>query len=47
MMGGGDRLDEEEKFRSIYDKITREELLDDDEIDPWEAAFMQGWDDAE
>ena len=47
MIRSRSRVEEEEKINSIYDKKSREDLLDDDELTPWEAAFMQGWDEAE
>jgi|TARA_Y100000310_G_scaffold345404_1_gene464580 hypothetical protein len=31
---------------SIYSKNVREQLLEDDELSPTEAAFMQGYDEA-
>jgi len=35
--------DEEEDF---YAEASREQLLDDDELDAFEAAFMQGYEEA-
>jgi len=40
---------EEKEFiddESIYSKEVREQLLEDDELSPTEAAFMAGYDDA-
>lgn len=31
---------------SIYSSTDRSQLLEDDEISTWEAAFMEGWDDS-
>lgn len=31
---------------SIYTKSVRDELLEDDELDPSEAGFMEGYDSA-
>jgi hypothetical protein len=31
---------------TIYSDEWREEMLDDDEISPFEAAFMYGWESA-
>tara|TARA_Y100000294_G_scaffold167506_1_gene176731 strand:+ start:1172 stop:1327 length:156 start_codon:yes stop_codon:yes gene_type:complete len=31
---------------SIYSENVREQLLEDDELSPQEAAFMQGYDEA-
>jgi hypothetical protein len=31
---------------TIYAEDFREELLEDEEISSWEAAFMQGYDEA-
>ncbi len=31
---------------SIYSKDVRENLLDDDELSPFEEAFMNGYEDA-
>lgn len=40
----------EEEFREdtedIYSEDSRERLLEEDELRPEEAAFMQGWDEA-
>jgi hypothetical protein len=33
---------EEEKEEDIYSEGGREELVEDDEIEPWEQGFMQG-----
>lgn len=38
---------EEESKESIYDENSREQLLDDDGLSPEEAAFMEGYEDAE
>lgn len=37
---------DEEFDESIYVEQTRERLLDDDELSPEEAAFMDGYDEA-
>ena len=37
-----ERLDDE----SIYSEDVREQLLEDDELSPMEAGFMQGYDGA-
>ena len=39
-------LYEEENDISIYSKDTRESLLDDDELSPFEEAFMNGYEEA-
>jgi len=41
-------LDEDEFSESegFYSKDYRSALLENDEISAWEAAFMEGWDDA-
>lgn len=31
---------------TVYSENNWEELLDDDEISPFEAAFMEGWEEA-
>ena len=31
------------KSNDIYSDTTREEMLDNDELDPYEAAFMDGY----
>ncbi len=31
---------------NIYSEKSRDNLLDNDEIDSYEDGFMQGWDDA-
>ena len=36
----------EEEDSSIYSEGVRETLVDDDEIDSWEEAFMKGYDEA-
>ena len=33
----------EEEF-SIYGEEYRQQLVDDDELEPWEAAWMRGYD---
>ena len=47
----GDIFEDEELARDteddgIYSENTRDQLLEDDEISPMEAAFMQGYDEA-
>ncbi len=39
-------LEEEvpDNIDDIYSDTTREDLLDNDELDPFEAAFMAGYD---
>jgi len=37
----------EEKEETIYDEEGREELVEDGEISPEEAGFMQGYDSAD
>ena len=32
---------------SIYSKDSREAMLDDDELSPWEEGFMEGYEDIE
>jgi len=39
-------LDQISDDQSIYSENIREQLLEDDEISPEEAAFMQGYDEA-
>lgn len=34
--------EESEENRDIYSEEGREELVEDDEIEPWEGGFMQG-----
>jgi len=36
----------EEEEESVYGEESREELLDNDELNGFEAAFMQGYEDA-
>ena len=31
---------------SIYTEEARDQMVEDDELSPMEAAFMQGWDEA-
>jgi len=31
---------------SIYSEVTRDQLLEDDELSPMEEAFMRGYDEA-
>ncbi len=42
------KLEEDEPFiikeETIYDEDSRDRMLENDEISPWESAFMQGWD---
>lgn len=38
-----DTWDEEE---NIYCETWRDEQVDSGGMDPWEAAFMEGWDEA-
>ena len=40
------RKKEEEDDLSIYSNDTREALLDDDELSPYEEAFMLGYEEA-
>jgi len=40
-----DDWDEENKER-VYDKDTREQLIEDEEISPEEEGFMEGYDKA-
>ena len=40
-----DELDELEED-DIYNSETREKELDDDEIEDWQEAWMQGYDEA-
>jgi len=35
-------LDEEDLNADIYDEDTREELEENDEIEPWEEGFVEG-----
>lgn len=35
---------EEEILDDIYSDSGREDMLENDELDPYEAAFMQGYD---
>ena len=30
---------------SIYDEQSRDQAVDDDGLEPWEAAWMQGYED--
>jgi len=39
--------EEEDDLEDVYSRFERDRLLDDDELNAWEAAFMKGWDDAE
>lgn len=34
----------EEVLDDVYSDISRAEMLDNDELDPYEAAFMEGYD---
>ena len=36
--------EEEEEEEDVYDSKNVDEMLEDDEIEPNEAAFMQGYD---
>ena len=38
--------DTDEDDTTIYSKDVRESLLDDDELSPFEEAFMNGYEDA-
>ena len=38
--------DESLDDENIYSENVREQLLEDDELSPMEAAFMQGYDEA-
>ena len=38
--------DKEEADTTIYSEDFREMLMEDDEIESWEAAFMNGYDSA-
>ena len=40
------QAEEESDDISIYSKNALELMLDDDELTPYEEAFMQGYDDA-
>ena len=33
-------------WRSVAEFRNREEMVENGEIDPWEAAFMSGWEEA-
>ena len=37
----------DESGETIYDEETRQNMIDDGEIDLWELAFMEGWDSAQ
>jgi len=37
-------LEETEEEPTVYTESGREELLDADAAQPWETAFMRGWD---
>lgn len=39
---GAERWDEE----TVYSNRTREELLENDELEAFEEGFMRGWDEA-
>jgi len=39
-------IDEVLDDESIYSEDVRDQLLEDDELSPMEAAFMQGYDEA-
>jgi len=39
-------VDETLDDESIYSEQVRDQLLEDDELSPMEAAFMQGYDEA-
>ena len=39
-------VDEDLDDESIYSENVRDQLLEDDELSPMEAAFMQGYDEA-
>ena len=39
-------VEEISKDEGIYSENIRTNLVEDDEIDPWEAAFMEGYDEA-
>lgn len=41
-----EELDENLDDDSIYSQAVRDRLLEDDEMSPMEAAFMQGYDEA-
>lgn len=43
-MEGDEYLEDSEKSEEVYSQEGREHLVDDDEISPWEAAFMEGAD---
>lgn len=32
---------------SFYERIQQDRLVEDDELEPWEAAWMQGYNSAE
>lgn len=38
--------DKEEENSEIYSSDFRESLMDEDQIDAWEEAFMQGYEEA-
>ena len=39
-------IDEKLDDESIYSEQVRDQLVEDDELSPTEAAFMQGYDEA-
>ena len=41
-----DDFEEEIRRDGIYSEDDRSDMLDNDEISGWEAAFMDGWDNA-
>ena len=44
-MEGDEYLEDSEKSEEVYSSEGREHLVDDGEISPWEAAFMDGAED--